>query len=101
MKKLLSLALASLLTAGCTATGGFTTDVDEMDVGNTIGLAIGAAITAYAIDQAGSGGSSCPYAPALWDYQPGNSSWVCRRTDNGQYTYDCNCSGQAYVDNWP
>lgn len=98
LKQVCSFMLVGALV-GCTATGELATNSEELDAGRTIGLAIGVAAAAYAIDSSG-GGSSCPYAPALRDYQPGDNTWVCRRTDNGQYTYDCNCDGQSYVDNW-
>ena len=100
-----SILLAGLLagTAGCTSTGDFTTDLSEMDVGNTVGFAIGAAITAYAIDSAmdGGGGSYCPYEESKLDYLPGSDQWRCRSVSTGEFTDNCNCAGQAYIDNWP
>jgi len=101
MKKILSIFLASSILIGCSSTHEFTTDTEEMDIGNTVGLIVGIAAAAYLASQSGGGGGGyCDNEPSLRDYQPVNNQWVCRSIETGQYSNACNCAGQDYVDNW-
>jgi len=104
-----------LVLCGCTTTGEVYTGAagEELDMGRTIGLVVGAAVL-YEATKHGGGGSnpslpitSCtgPYCnqPAAWDYLPGNRQWRCRDTgghNGGQFVNDSACSGQYQVDNW-
>ena len=100
LKKLFAYSLMAIFLSACSSSREFTTDTDEMDIGNTVGFIIGAAAIIYAASEGGGGGSYCNYEPSLRDYQPGNNQWVCRSINTGQYTEACNCDGQDYVDNW-
>ena len=104
-----------LVLCGCTTTGEVYTGAagEELDMGRTIGLVVGAAVL-YEATKHGGGGSnpslpitSCtgPYCNQLaaWDHLPGNGQWRCRDTgghNGGQFVNDSACSGQYQVDNW-
>ena len=96
---LVTVLLISLM--GCSAKG-------DVDVGKTIGLAIGAALL-YEVAKSGGGGSGYPSGVTYmgtsiddddWDYLPGSSQYRCRSISTGQFVSDYLCGDDAVEDSW-
>lgn len=102
------ISLLFLLSACSTNMGLYDKDDpenNEFSVANTLlSVVAAAAIVAGGEAMADSFSNNNNYAvdSYAWDWQPGNSMWVCRNKNNGQYSLYEKCSGLSQNDyTWP